>query len=108
MNKLFAMFSICFVLSGCFDKNDKFISEWRNSGSNAETIAVERVDGGYRITAKLDDRNMSMFDLDVKAVSEGKSLILADNPHKKLLELDGEGTVTSYLRNKVKSFTKVN
>lgn len=108
MKKLFLAAMVSIALVGCKDKGNDFVGEWKNNDKISETITVTKVDGGYRAVAKLGNPDMAFMDMDVKLVAESDKHLVTADKQAKALELAGDGSVTSYLRNKPKSFTKVN
>lgn len=108
MKKLFLAAMVCVALVGCKDKGNDFVGEWKNNDKISETITVSKVDGGYRAVAKLGNADMSFMDMDVKLVAESDTRLVTADKQAKSLELASDGSVTSFLRNKPKTFTKVN
>lgn len=100
---LAAMVSVALV--GCKDKGSEFVGEWK---SGDENLVVSKVDNGYRVVSKLGNEDMSFFNLDVKLTAESDSVLVTLQNQGKALELANDGSLTSYLRNKPKAFTKAN
>lgn len=107
MKKLFLAAMVCMALVGCKDKGNDFVGQWKNDDKISETIVVTKTDDGYRAVSKLGNPDMGFMDMDVKMVAESDKKLVsvaADN----YLELSSNGTITSKLRNKPKTFTRVN
>jgi len=111
MKKFFFTLMTCAALAsvalagGKTDEGAAFVGEWRDKGS--ETITVSKVNGGYRAVSKLDDPDMSFFDMEVKLVAESDQLLVTADKEAQALELSADGTLTSHMRNKTNTFTKV-
>lgn len=108
MKKLFLAAMVCIALVGCKDKGNDFVGQWKNDDKISETITVTKVDGGYRAVSKLGNPDMGFMDMDVKMVAESDSKLVNSAQSDNYLELSSNGTVTSKMRNKPKTFTRVN
>ncbi|VVN26673.1 hypothetical protein PS623_04571 [Pseudomonas fluorescens] len=108
MRKVIFAVVACFALAGCKDEGQDFVGQWKNSDKISETVTVIKVDGGYRAVSKLGDVDMSFLDLDVKLVAESSDTLVSADKKSRMLELANDGNLTSYLRNKPKTFTRVN
>lgn len=103
MRKIALVAMIVLALVGCKDKGSDFIGEWKNSDEN---LVVSKVDGGYRAVSKLSNEDMNFFNLDLKLTAESDTVLVMLQNQGKALELTNDGSLTSYLRNKPKAFTK--
>ena len=107
MKQLLIAAMTCIALVGCKDKGNDFVGKWRNDNKISETITVTKVDGGYRVVAKLGNPDMSLFDMDVKLMAESENRLVTVDKQARALELASDGSVTSFLRSQPKTFTRV-
>ncbi|MGG5276301.1 hypothetical protein [Pseudomonas syringae pv. coryli] len=108
MKKFFLAAMVCVALVGCKDKGNDFIGQWKNSDNISETITVSKVGDGYRAISKLDNPDMAFMNMDVKMVAESDRKLVNSAQSDNYLELSSDGTITSKLRSKQKTFTRVN
>lgn len=105
MRKIVLAAMVSIALLGCKDKGSEFVGEWK---AGDENIIVSKVDDGYRAESKLGNEGMSFLNLDVKLTAESDTVLVTLQNQGKALELASDGSLTSYLRNKPKAFTKAN
>lgn len=109
MKKIIFALVACAALAGCNkDEGAAFVGVWKNSDRLAETLTVTKVGGGYRALSLIDKDTKGYMKVDTVLVSDSKQVLVKDGVKKPALELASDGTVTSYLRNKPDTFTKVN
>jgi len=104
MKKLTTAAFVCLALVGCKEQGSEFIGQWRSAD---EAITVEKVGDGYRVTAKLNNPEMPFGTLEEKLDAESDTVLVRHDSHAKALELAPDGSLTSHLRNKARTFTKV-
>lgn len=110
MNKFLIAVVTCIALAGCkTDQGKDFIGVWkRTGGQSAETLTITQVNDGYRVEAKMENPEWEMFNLEAHLKPESDKLLARTDSKEKALELAGDGTLVSHLRNKEEKFTKVN
>lgn len=108
MKKLIATAFVCLALVGCKEDGAKFVGVWKSDGKVPETITVTEANGAYRAISKLGNEGMGFMDFEVSLTAESEKLLVSTEKNTRALELADDGSVTSYLRNKPKQFTKVN
>jgi uncharacterized lipoprotein YajG len=111
MKKIIFALMACAVLAGCKkDEGAEFIGVWKNSGTLPETLTVSKVDGGYRAVSKIDKDTQGYMTVESVLESSPKEVakVLVNNSKTKALQMTGDGTLVSYLRNKEATFTRVN
>jgi major membrane immunogen (membrane-anchored lipoprotein) len=111
MKKALLAFVACAVLSlsGCGkDEGNSFVGVWKNSDSLSETLTITKVDGGYRALSQIDKDTKGFMKVESVLVAESDKMLVKNGNQKRALELSANGTITSYLRNKPDTFTKVN
>ncbi|MFG3454513.1 MULTISPECIES: hypothetical protein [Stutzerimonas] len=94
----------CFVLVGCKEQGSDFVGQWRSAD---ETITVEKAGDGFRVTAELGNPDMPFGSLESMLDAESETLLVRKGSQKKALELSGDGSMISHLRNKARTFSKV-
>lgn len=104
MKKLITAALVCFVLVGCKEQGSDFVGQWRSAD---ETITVEKAGDGFRVTAELENPDMPFGSLEENLVAESETLLVRKGSQKKALELSGDGSMISHLRNKPRTFSKV-
>ena len=108
MKKIIFALVACAALAGCNkDEGAAFIGVWKNSDSLSETLTVTKVDGGYRALSQIDKDTKGYMKVETVLVAESKQLLVKDGG-KRALALASDGKVTSFLRTKEDTFTKVN
>lgn len=109
MKKIIFALVACAALAGCNkDEGAAFVGVWKNADKLSETLTVTKVDGGYRALSQIDKDTKGYMKVETVLVAESKQVLVKDGTKKRALELASDGTVTSYLRNKEDTFTKVN
>ncbi len=103
MKKLITAALVCFVLVGCKEQGSDFVGQWRSAD---ETITVEKAGDGFRVTAELDNPDMPFGSLEAMLDAESETLLVRKGSQKKALELSGDGSMISHLRNKARTFSK--
>ncbi|TLX54398.1 hypothetical protein DN824_21100 [Stutzerimonas nosocomialis] len=99
-----ALACFIFILVGCKEQGSDFVGQWQ---SPDETITVEKAGNGFRVTAELDNPDMPFGSLEEMLVAESETLLVRKGSQKKALELSGDGSMISHLRNKARTFSKV-
>lgn len=108
MKKIIFALLACAVLAGCKkDEGGDFVGVWKNSDKLSETLTVTKVNDGYRAVAKIDKDKQGFMDVESVLTAESDKVLTTQNKQK-ALELSADGKLTSFLRNKADTFTKVN
>ena len=107
MKKLFVSLLVCFALVGCKEKGGECVGEWKRDSDGKEVITVTKVDKGYRVVSALAGTGDYM-NMEVVMVSETDNRIVSTDASDVYLDLSDSGSVTSHMRNKAQTFTRVN
>jgi len=108
MKKIIFALLACAALAGCNkDEGGDFVGVWKNSDKLSETLTVTKVNDGYRAVAKIDKDKQGFMDVESVLTAESDT-VLTTQDKQKALELAADGKLTSFLRNKADTFTKVN
>lgn len=98
---------MCIALVGCGDKGGDFVGTWENNEKPSETITVTKTNNGYRTIAILANNPDHFFNMEVMLVAESDTLLVMHNTKRRALELNKDGTMTSFLREGTKVLTRV-
>ncbi len=104
------MFAVaaCVSLVACNNDNGSaFVGVWKTDDVSAPTMIVTKLDENYRLQAKFTPQ-WSTMDVDMKLKSEGTHQLVTIDGQKRILEINENGEITSYLYGTPKRFSKTN
>ena len=109
MKQLFLAMIGAVILAGCGgDKGGDFVGKWQGLGDNAdETITVEATPEGYRAHSHAS-KAIVFQELEMYLEAESDTLLVKPDSQKRVLVLEGDGTLTSFMRNGTIKLTRVN